>query len=146
MGLPATISRYFNSIFKELTGGLSYHNKVQTINSQQFQKLPLLLFTLEGVDGKQVKIQMPPESYAESVGEDRYGFRVYVNEPSGTVLGANFMNNHNLHFDIDKKKLGISESSCVYDSVVTVDVNDRIADEEADMLFDKSGKKKKRIN
>ena len=144
--LPATVSRYFNAIFKQLSGGISYHNKIQTVTPEQFQKLPILLFTMEGVDGNPVTIEMPPESYAESAGKDKYGFRVYVNEPSGTVLGANFMNNYNIHFDIENRKLGISKSVCKYDSIVTVDDKNRRADEEADLLFDKSGELKKKIN
>ena len=56
------------------------------------------------------------------------------------------MNNHNVHFDIDKKKIGISKSSCIYDNIVTIDDKGRRADDIADILFDKSGRIKKRIN
>ena len=143
--LPTSISKKFTPIFKELSGGLNYHNKVQTITPQQFKKLPIIVFTLEGSDGGKIMVKMPPESYAEEVGTDKYGFRVYVNEPSGTVLGANFMNNHNVHFDIDKKRIGFSESVCTYEDIVKIDRKGQRADEEAELLFDKTGTRKKQI-
>lgn len=108
--LPSSISKSFTSMFRELSG-MNYDNKPQVLTVDKLANLPSIVFTLEGTRGK-VVIKMPPESYAEELGPQRYAFRVYVNEPQGTVLGANFMNNHNILFDIDGKRVGFAPSKC----------------------------------
>ena len=138
--LPSSIAHKFNSIFQDITG-MKYHNKPSTLTTAQFEALPVLVFKLEGVDGAPVTIHMPPESYSEVLGPDKYAFRIYVNEPAGSVLGANFMNNQNLLFDIDRRRIGFSASSCGFKDVVVVKPADD-ADQEVEVLFNKSNKKK----
>ena len=138
--LPSSIAKQFNQIFKDFFGK-PFHNKAQMISPEEFAKLPVILFKLEGSNGKPITVSMPPESYCENLGPDKYAFRVYVNEPSGAVLGANFMNNQNVMFDIDSKKIGIAQSTCEYKEIAEVDVIGEKADAEANLLFDKSGGK-----
>ena len=52
------------------------------------------------------------------------------------------MNNQNILFDIDHKRIGFAYSSCEFTDVSTVDISGEMADREADILFDKSGRKK----
>ena len=40
--------------------------------------------------------------------------RIYLNEPSGWVLGANAMLGHNSLFDMAEKRIKIAKSSCKY--------------------------------
>jgi hypothetical protein len=50
----------------------------------------------------------------------RYASRVYLTEASGAVLGANFMNGHNVVFDIEQLRVGFVQSDCVYKAVTHV--------------------------
>ena len=47
------------------------------------------------------QLLMPWTSYVDSVGDGKYAFRIYLNEPGGFLLGANFMNGYNIIFDAD---------------------------------------------
>jgi hypothetical protein len=58
---------------------------------------------------------MPPSSYADVSSNDFYNFRIYMSEPEGAVLGANFMNNYNIIFDAEGGRLGFAISKCEYD-------------------------------
>lgn len=53
--------------------------------------------------------ECPPSSYVEvsgghghGHGTKRYANRIYLTEMSGAVLGANFMNEFNVIFDVDR--------------------------------------------
>jgi len=76
-----SIHQSFTRIFKELTG-ITYQNKPMAFTPEKLHALPTLVFKLDGVDGSPVYVSMPPESYSESLGGDKYAFRVYVNEVS----------------------------------------------------------------
>ena len=113
--LPASIKNSFEKLFKKLSGGIVYSNNNMILKQDQYDSLPIIIYRLEGVDGKHVHIENHPSSYAESLGNGNYAFRVYLSEPSGAVLGANFMNNHNVIFDIENKRVGFVKSTCKYD-------------------------------
>merc|ERR1712003_255596 len=44
----------------------------------------------------------------------KYIPRFYLDEYGGSVLGANFMMGHDVLFDVEKFRLGITESDCDY--------------------------------
>lgn len=61
---------------------------------------------------------MPWTSYVDAVAPGVFAFRVYLTESTGAVLGANFMNNHDVIFDAEKTRVGFAPSKCVYEDVV----------------------------
>lgn len=77
--------------------------------------------------------ECPPSSYVEVVsgghghGPKRYAIRIYLTEMSGAVLGANFMNDFNVIFDVDKLQLAMARADCSYD-----DKHNRAPDPETD--------------
>ena len=113
--LPSSIKGAFEKLFKKLSDGIIYSNSNIILNQHQYDSLPIIIYRLEGVDGKHVHIENHPSSYAESLGNGNYAFRLYLSEVSGAVLGANFMNNHNVIFDIENKRIGFVRSTCKYD-------------------------------
>ena len=113
--LPSSIKASFEKLFKKLSDGITYSNNNIILNQHQYDSLPIIIYRLEGVDGKHVHIENHPSSYAESLGNGNYAFRLYLSEVSGAVLGANFMNNHNVIFDIENKRIGFVKSTCNYD-------------------------------
>ena len=112
--LPHDVKKRFEEIFKKMTK-LTYSNNHMILSRTQYESLPVVIFTLEGPDGKPVTIECPPSSYAEDMGGGfMYAFRIYLTESSGAVLGANFMMDHNVIFDIDSKRVGFAQAHCNY--------------------------------
>lgn len=112
--LPTTLFNSFKTIFNAATGML-YSNKIIDLSAEQFAVLPTVIFVLEGKeDGSKIEIEMPPSSYMEAFKGNRYAARIYFTEASGVVLGANFMNRHNVIFDIDGMRVGFARSDCTY--------------------------------
>ena len=110
--LPHDVKKSFEEIFKRMTK-ITYSNNNMILSRVQYESLPVVVFTLEGPDGMPVKIECPPSSYAEEMGGGfMYAFRIYLTEASGAVLGANFMMDHNVIFDIDSKRVGFAQAKC----------------------------------
>jgi hypothetical protein len=122
--LPSSIRSQFVATFLKLTDGtVSYSNKQISLTDEQIEKLPSIVFRFEGVNGDPVDIEMPASSYTETLpGQSKQStsnlkkrnFRVYVTEPRGIVLGANFMNDQNIAFDIQNKRIGFAKSDCEF--------------------------------
>ena len=114
--LPAAMRTAFVAAFSKLTkGAMAYSNKLVTLTDDQVDALPTIVFKMEGRYGEPVEVEMPPSSYTETApggGGNKRNFRVYVTEPRGTVLGANFMNDQNVIFDIQNQRVGFSKSDC----------------------------------
>ena len=114
--LPSSIRGLFVSTFAKLTDGAipSYSNKQMTLTDAQMKALPTILFEMEGRYGQPITIEMPPTSYTETApeGGNHRNFRVYVTEPRGVVLGANFMNDQNVVFDVQNARVGFARSDC----------------------------------
>eukprot|EP01006_Ploeotia_vitrea_P032593 TRINITY_DN64783_c3_g1_i1.p1 TRINITY_DN64783_c3_g1~~TRINITY_DN64783_c3_g1_i1.p1 ORF type:complete len:591 (+),score=-27.31 TRINITY_DN64783_c3_g1_i1:901-2673(+) len=92
--------------------------------------MPNIIFVLESVDGTPFRVNMPWTNYVDSVGNNKYAFRVYLSEGSGAVLGANFMNGMNVIFDRDKNRIGFATSSCIYEDFAS----ENVKDDELDIL------------
>lgn len=88
--LPRSLAGTFMSKFKDITGH-PYSNKEQLMDSKLVDKIPNIIFTLQGVESD-VRITMLWSAYTEVLKNGRRAFRVYLTESSGAVLGANFMN------------------------------------------------------
>ncbi len=115
--LPSSISTKFQALFKQISG-IAFTQANIPLTSQQLAKMPNLIFEFESTDGNTFQITMPWSSYVDSVGGGKYAFRIYLTEGSGTVLGANFMNNYNVIFDPDNNRVGFAKSSCKFEDYV----------------------------
>lgn len=47
-----------------------------------------------------------------------YEPRIYFARETGSVLGANFLMGHDVHFDPSNNRLGFAESDCSYSDIV----------------------------
>jgi Eukaryotic aspartyl protease len=113
--LPVAVRDQFEKLFKKLTDGITYTNSNIALSRSQLEKLPTIIYTLEGEEGSPpVEIETEPSSYMERLGDGKYAFRVYLTESAGAILGANVMNNHNVIFDIDNRRVGFVPSLCKY--------------------------------
>lgn len=87
-----------------------YGNTKLQYTAQQAAKFPTLTYVFEGG----VKVDVEGTAYMEKSGPGRYVPRVYLTEASGTVLGANFMEDHDVFFDAEKRRVGFAEADCDY--------------------------------
>lgn len=139
--LNRKIMQPFLDAWKAITG-FDYKNDGLKLSDKQLDKLPTILVQLTGDDINQlvaddldadpddipglagsidkdhpldILIAIPPQHYIEYDSEDKsYSSRVYVDERSGSVLGANTMQSHDVFFDIENKRIGWAESDCEY--------------------------------
>ena len=115
--LPSSVKTLFEELFKKVTDGIVYTNGNIILSAAQVNKLPTIIYTLEGPDGEPpVEVENEPSSYVENLGDGVHAFRIYLTEASGAILGANLMNDHNVIFDIDSRRVGFVRSSCQYDA------------------------------
>ncbi|KAL7532073.1 hypothetical protein ACHAXR_004412, partial [Thalassiosira sp. AJA248-18] len=102
------LAKAFIFAWEKITGR-RYNNRLQKYTYQQFNKLPVITFELDGG----IQWDIDPKYYMEaqiianetannSQWEGNRGFtsRVYVDEPQGVVLGSNAMMDKEIYFDM----------------------------------------------
>jgi len=115
--LPTSVESKFVSLFKEFTGGVVYTTDGSVkISSKQFEKIPDLMFVLEGTSGDPVEVIMPRASYVEDVGGGAYTLNIFF-EGQSALLGASLMHMHNVIFDADNQRVGFVPSECKYEEL-----------------------------
>lgn len=135
----SSVSEPFMAAWKKMTG-LTYSNKPMKFKSKaEMLALPTVVLRLEGASKQyyekvygsvptttmlagetfdpvfpyDVLLSIPPSHYMEYDPEaDEYTPRLYLQEQSGTVLGANTMQGHDVLFDIENGFIGFAESDC----------------------------------
>lgn len=126
--LPSALADGFKTAFKAASKGIVYSTGNFPLTAAQMAQLPDIAFDLlplntaapsssgsNSSSGEAVTIRMPVTSYLDSVGQGKYTFRIYLTEKSGGVLGANFMNDLNVIFDVDNQRLGFVKSTCNFE-------------------------------
>uniref|UniRef100_A0A7S1C248 Peptidase A1 domain-containing protein n=1 Tax=Corethron hystrix TaxID=216773 RepID=A0A7S1C248_9STRA len=135
--LPRTVKNAFMSAFFDLTG-LSFL-ETMNITFEEVMALPTIVFQLAAAPGQgevldpdevpnlagtsfdpqrpsDIIVAMPPYHYmAYNPTTKLYFSRIKFD---GAVLGANFMQGHNIHFDSSRHRVGFAESSCDWGTVV----------------------------
>jgi hypothetical protein len=121
--LPEILAKPIGEAVMAYTDGLtdfSEQERVKTFTFDQFQRLPIVAFVM----ANDVTLAMKPRNYMEGVPfdmEDRVQSwngsktltnRIYLEEPEGTVLGANAMVGHDIFFDVQSHRIGIAKSNC----------------------------------
>jgi len=64
-------------------------------------------------DGIAAAGQQPPPLHSWE-GTKSFTNRIYVDEPRGCVLGANFMAGHDVLFDVANRRIGLARADCAY--------------------------------
>ncbi|KAL9182716.1 hypothetical protein ACHAXT_003995 [Thalassiosira profunda] len=102
-----------------------YSNRIQQYTHEEFSKLPVITFELEGgviweINPEAYMEPQPPHANEWEHGKDGWkgkrGFisRVYVDEPQGVVLGSNAMIDKEILFDVANRRLGVAKATCAY--------------------------------
>jgi hypothetical protein len=114
--LPKAVQKKFTSIFKDLTG-FTYTNDEVPLNAAKLAKIPDVVFQIKDVDDKIFEVTMAWSALADGpLKNGGYAMRIYFQDDDGAVLGANFMSNHNVIFDVDGERVGFAQSDCDYQS------------------------------
>jgi hypothetical protein len=110
--LPSKIATAFKTQWEGASGYKYMNSKMQIDNRNE---LPIIEIVL--TNG--VTLSIPPTQYIE---KDGNGFtpRVYLNEHSGGVLGANAMQNFDVIFDAEEEMIGWARSDCRYNHLLNV--------------------------
>lgn len=115
--LPIGIQTLFENLFRKISDGIHFSSSTVVLTQSQLEALPTIIYSLQGLDGfPPIEIESSPSSYTESLGNGKYAFRIYLTETNGAILGANVMNNNNVIFDIDNRRIGFAPSLCQYNN------------------------------
>lgn len=117
--LPVAAAAAFKAVFRKVTKK-NYQDKQDVVLTQkEVEALPEIIFQLAGAGKSEpVEVAIPPTSYVEQTDDGKFTFRVFLTEKSGAVLGSNFMENKNVIFDLEQKKLGLAAADCSYTNVM----------------------------
>jgi len=110
--LPRRAADKFKKAWADILGGGAapkYANAKIAYSPDLVAKFPTLTFVFE----PDVRVDVEPSAYIEQAG-GKYIPRVYLTESSGTVLGANFMQDHDLFFDAENRRVGFAKANCDY--------------------------------
>eukprot|EP01038_Epipyxis_sp_PR26KG_P008920 gene8920-12029_t len=122
--LPSSIQTLFINTFNKVFGSnILIVNSINYIilTEAQLLKLPTVVFHLLSSTNGIIKVSMPYYSYLSYKGSNKYYFDISFGSSGITILGANFMTDHNVIFDSSNNRVGFAESSCDYDSITSND-------------------------
>jgi hypothetical protein len=123
--LPRRCAEKFKEVWAAAMGASApkYANTKMMFTPAQAANLPILTYVFENG----VKVDVKPEAYMEQVG-GKYIPRVYLTEASGTVLGANFMQDHDVLFDAQNTRIGFAKAKCGYATPPQPSAKEALAD------------------
>jgi hypothetical protein len=109
----------FDRAWESITGN-KFPDQDIDLSADQLRKWPTIVFEMKGSSGNAL-VAFPPSSYmALDFSTGRYKPSVWFHDKYGTsILGSNFMRSHNVLFDIENNRIGMAESDCDYNEIVT---------------------------
>jgi hypothetical protein len=112
--LPRRAAEQFKRAWHAAMGpSPKYANSKLAYTAAQAAKFPTITYVFAGG----VKVDVEGKAYMEKAGAGRWVPRVYLTEASGTVLGANFMEDHDCFFDAERRRVGFARADCDYHSL-----------------------------
>jgi len=126
--LPEYLAKAVGEAVLIYTDGLtdfSRHSRVKSYSFDEFESLPDITFVMTN----NVTLTMQPQYYMEGTPLDLKGSvqgwkgskiltnRIYIEEPEGTVLGANAMFGHDILFDVQGHQIGIARADCAIPAI-----------------------------
>eukprot|EP00630_Chrysocystis_fragilis_P006200 CAMPEP_0197389878 /NCGR_PEP_ID=MMETSP1165-20131217/2011_1 /TAXON_ID=284809 /ORGANISM="Chrysocystis fragilis, Strain CCMP3189" /LENGTH=470 /DNA_ID=CAMNT_0042915325 /DNA_START=126 /DNA_END=1538 /DNA_ORIENTATION=- len=108
--LPRRAAERFRQVWSEIMGPIpKYANTKLSYAPEAVAKFPTVTFVFEN----RVDVHVKPSAYVEQAG-GKYIPRIYLSEAAGTVLGANFMQDHDIFFDAENRRIGFAQADCAY--------------------------------
>ena len=138
--LNLDIKEEFCKLWKDITKN-SFSVGPNAYSKTEFYQLPTIVFQMKGTTtniikdlkgtpgsasrfdedyAKDILVVMPPSHYMQYLpGSKTFIPKIRFEESGGTVLGANFMQGHDIFFDRDNRRIGFAESNCDYKYLVS---------------------------
>lgn len=120
---PKGAKRLFSAAWTALSG-ISKMQETRRYTYQEYMKIPDVTIVFE----QNATLVIPASAYMEGVplnrnssvpdsvqawsGSKRLNMRLYLEEKSGAVLGANAMYNYDILYDLQKSRVGFARSHC----------------------------------
>lgn len=141
--LSSSISKAFRRAWRDAVG-VDYVNNPPKLSSSQLDLLPTILFQFRGLSSMDYNSNLDPYNFSGFAGSidptspydvivamspmqymeynegsktTTFTSRLYLDASEGSVLGQNFMQHHNVFFDLDRHLVGFAESHCLYTSL-----------------------------
>lgn len=110
--LPKAALEGFKSAFRVASGGMEYR-EVLDLTAQEIDALPDIEFLLQShKDGEEaVSVVMKSHAYLELWNRSLYTAIIFSER---AILGANFMRDHDVHFDWEGMKIGFAAADCAW--------------------------------
>jgi hypothetical protein len=110
----------FDRAWQAITG-TSFPDQYIDIPANQLKTWPTVIFQFKSSTSNNTLIAFPPSSYMSlDFSTGRYKPTLWFHDKYGTsILGSNFMRSHNVLFDIENRRIGMAESDCDYNELVT---------------------------
>ncbi len=112
--LPIHLLSEFKKIWKaEVNWEFNTHTSV-ILSEDQVAALPSIIITIVGENGD-IEIEMHPDAYMLRTLDRSYQTTIFFDETrGGGILGANFMRNHDIQFDVENSRIGFARANCKY--------------------------------
>lgn len=117
--LPAELKPSFDRAWMDIMG-FPFPEQDVEVSSKELRKWPTIVFEMKGGQENSF-IAFPSSSYMSlSVLTGRYVPSLWMHDKFGTsILGSNFMRSHNVLFDMENYQIGMAESNCDYQALIT---------------------------
>ncbi len=109
--LPYSIEPKFKKIWEELTG-MEYKTENLQLSEDAVAALPPITFIIKG-ENDDVEVEMFSDAYLTKT-KGGYDASILFDLSGGTILGSNFMQNHDVLFDIENSRIGFARANCKY--------------------------------
>ncbi|OQR86994.1 aspartyl protease family A01B [Achlya hypogyna] len=111
--LPRALRDEFDRAFKN-AGLKNYLTGDPGYDKAQLSKMPTIEYVLEGMDGEDVVLTIPPSLYLRKGDTGRFTASIALDVAAGGVIGADLMTNHDFIFDPDMHRVGFVSATCDY--------------------------------
>ncbi len=81
------------------------------LSDEQVATLPSITITMKGKNGDDINIEMAPDSYLGKV-QGGYSMGIFFSETYQSILGANFLLNYDVFFDVQNSRIGFAAANC----------------------------------
>ena len=117
--LAAELKPAFDQAWIEIMG-FPFPEDAVDVSSEELKKWPTIIFQMKG-SGEDAFVAFPSSSYMSlnlSTGQYTPSLLMH-NEYGSSILGSNFMRYHNVLFDLERYLIGMAESNCDYQELIT---------------------------
>lgn len=118
--LTKDLKPIFDRAWQAITG-MDFPDQYIELSANQLKSWPTIIFQMKSSTSNDALIAFPPSSYMSlDFSTGRYKPTLWFHDKYGTsILGSNFMRSHNVLFDVENGRIGMAESDCDYNELIS---------------------------